>query len=86
MIKKLDNGNYALEVSATVMSEIMYSIYVMASEIGECSHEVVEFFEEAAKDTGYEDELETLKNADVESMEQREEELEVKRDSLQEKS
>lgn len=65
MIKKLDNGNFALEVSENVLSEIMYSIYVMAMEQGECSHEIVEFYEEAAKDTGYEDELETVRNADV---------------------
>lgn len=69
MIKKLDNGNFALEISENVLSEIMYSIYVMASETGECSHEIVEFFEEAARDTGYEDELETVRNADVDLME-----------------
>ena len=66
MIKKLDNGNYTLEVSEEVLGEIQYSIYVMASEQGECSHEIVEFYEELSEQIGSdEDELETVKNADV---------------------
>lgn len=66
MIKKLDNGNYALEISEEVLGEIQYSIYVMASEQGECPHEIVEFYEELAKQIGSdEDELETVRNADV---------------------
>lgn len=66
MIKKLDNGNYALEISEDVLGEIQYSIYVMASEQGECSHEIVEFYKELSKQIGSdEDELETVKNADV---------------------
>ena len=70
MIKKLDNGNYALEVSEDVLGEIQYSIYVMASEQGECSHEIVEFYEELSKQIGSdEDELETVRNADVDLLE-----------------
>jgi len=70
MIKKLDNGNYALEISEDVLGEIQYSIYVMASEQGECSHEIVEFYKELAKQIGSdEDELETVKNADVSLLE-----------------
>jgi hypothetical protein len=70
MIKKLDNGNYALEISEDVLGEIQYSIYVMASEQGECSHEIVEFYKELAEKIGSdEDELETVKNADVDLLE-----------------
>lgn len=68
MIKKLDNGNYALEVSEGVLEEIMYSIYVMAIEQGECSHEIVEFYEEVTKCTGDSAGLETVKSADVGEM------------------
>ena len=41
----------------------------MASEQGECSHEIVEFYEELSKQIGSdEDELETVRNADVSEM------------------
>lgn len=69
MIKKLDNGNYALEVSEDILGEIQYSIYVMAAEQGEVSPEIVEFFEELTEQIGSgEDELETVRNANVEEM------------------
>lgn len=69
MIKKLDNGNYALEVSEDILNEIQYSIYVMAAEQGEVSPEIVEFFEELAEQIGSdEDELETVRNANVGEM------------------
>ena len=69
MIKKLDNGNYALEVSEDILGEIQYSIYVMAAEQGEVSPEIVEFFEELTEQLGSgEDELETVRNADVSEM------------------
>lgn len=69
MIKKLDNGNYALEVSENILGEIQYSIYVMATEQGEVSPEIVEFFEELAEQIGSdEDELETVRNANVGEM------------------
>lgn len=69
MIKKLDNGNYALEISEDILGEIQYSIYVMAAEQGEVSPEIVEFFEELTEQIGSgEDELETVRNANVEEM------------------
>lgn len=69
MIKKLDNGNYALEVSEDILGEIQYSIYVMAAEQGEVSPEIVEFFEELTEQIGSgEDELETVRNANVGEM------------------
>lgn len=69
MIKKLDNGNYTLEVSEDILGEIQYSIYVMAAEQGEVSPEIVEFFEELTEQIGSgEDELETVRNANVGEM------------------
>ena len=69
MIKKLDNGNYALEISEDILGEIQYSIYVMAAEQGEVSPEIVEFFEELTEQIGSgEDELETVRNANVGEM------------------